>query len=371
MAQNTREEMFTLLVDTTDAQSATIPVRWCLKKNGVTRLKEAGIAYPYVLLICRNTASGHEQRWLKKLDEMLTYVAFHGPGENTLHAILVGSSEENGKDAEKKYLAIEGGKYTYRFFNPEGEPIRKKFLRELASSSETITVDAQFFAPALPSWLNWWVNLWFETKPKDQCQVRRRAILAFTLQAALIAIFLSARMACAIIIMLWTLLMGRWPAHFWQTIFHPWRGNTVTGVYKDSADWPIFGWNMLLNIFRPAIPIFGYIIARFSIWSWHYEEARDVYAFFGYATGVVIACVIIMVVCSLYFEKLKIHLKEVHRLRKLKMAILRRRQLGEDIEPLLCMNLPMGSVTDIPASKKTIGLRFAGFKALVCKPFAQ
>jgi len=107
-----------------------------------------------------------------------------------------GKNEEDAKQRVQKYLSKE---YRYQYDmslsweQAEHNDLQSRDWYLVASTVEEFEVPEELFArkpETKTSKLVWkWANLWFDSDPIDECDYRRRKILAFTLQPPLMAIF--------------------------------------------------------------------------------------------------------------------------------------------------------------------------------------
>ncbi|MEK7569832.1 MAG: hypothetical protein AAB515_00075 [Patescibacteria group bacterium] len=317
--------------------------------------------------------NSHEHRMLCRLDAIVTYITFQSAGQHELYAIMLSSDNANGSDLAK-YTEREGEQYTYRLYNRGGQRIEKKFTVSGGADTRPIHVALEFFAKKPPQWLTFWCNLWFETKPRDQCHLRRRALTAFTVQPFVIAAWLIARTIIGLIGAVFVVSRGKVPGPVLTVLLHPWK-QSLKSIWWYRPDWPIFdgrGWTELL---RPTTwSAIGMILLCIQLLL--QPTMQTMISILGSIIGVVI----VASVCVIGFGKLqksfpfsKFLDKRANRKRQqeLKMRLLARRNMTIELQPLLCNQLPLsGKLTDIPAEKQTLLLRFSAFKAQVCKPFA-
>ncbi len=372
-------ESLDLLIEHEEAQNAMIPVRWCVRPATVERLKQGNVLHPFVLIGYRNIATGQEYRELRKLDDFLTYLTFQSPGQHELYAIILEAQEENGRDL-KHFLEQEEKQYTYRLYNKEGQRVEKKFASAMGSATLPVHIDKQFFAKEPPAWLKFWCNLWFESRLHDQCHLRRRAILAFTVQPLVVGTWLALRSLIAIVWSLYYLCTFRIPGNVFRIIVYPWT-YSLWDVKDDAQPWLYLKKRTVSTLQTiGALCILAALAFLFL-----YGAGYGVHWMWTNGLKVVVIMAIVVVLAFILFGIVlpSIESSERYQARRqrkllqkqqaqLKASILARRNLSTQYQPLLCSSLPIvGKLTDIPAEKKTLRIHYAAMKARVCKPFAR
>lgn len=215
-----------LIVESTESASPTIPVRWCVDRATLEEMQRRGVRHPYVLLVVRSEEqSRREQRMLVPMHELASYVSFVLPGKNTVYAILVyppgGTLDRRltEKWLWSEFLSRSLGDYNTSLFNPVDGSLLSYMTGGHAATSVTVSVPAELFAPKPPSWEKEWVNLWFESAPKDQCAYRRRRVIAYTIQPPIMLIHFLFYYILFALGALGNLLVGRFDLN-WEK-FHP------------------------------------------------------------------------------------------------------------------------------------------------------
>lgn len=199
--------MIKLLVEK-EITGATIPIRWCIEKDSLNafkaRIAEEHIKDPYLLLVIVSGSS--VEHLLAPFDQMMEYVQLRHPGENKIFAAVVWD-EKGYKGLWRRFIKRENGSYNNvlvfgKFFDPPFLSIGKAEL--------TIDVPVELFAKKPPAWEQRWVNFFFETKAKDQCQYRRRRILAYSAQPFLVLFWLLLKLGIRWATVAVLLVLGFW-----------------------------------------------------------------------------------------------------------------------------------------------------------------
>jgi hypothetical protein len=221
-------------------QSPSVPLRWCVDGDTLTMLREErNLANAQLLIV--NVVDGLEiSRHLAPLDDMMIYLPFYRAGENLILATIV-----CGDKLTENFLKKRSKQYYPCVLSCGGDKLIVG--REMAELE--VIVPLEVFAKKPPDWK--WTNLWFETKPKDQCHFRRRRFLAYTIQPICVAIYLLAKLFIALTTIPFLLSCGMRKIDF-KPLFHLWN--------LDSSDiWYYVSFNPINSVF----------------WNSNYEKYRD------------------------------------------------------------------------------------------------
>ena len=382
-------------------QNAIIPVRWCVDKSTLEELKQRGVVNPHILIVIASRERGYESklyytetsRYLAPLEQLIEYVRFLKPGKNTIFATIVWEREKIGKkiDLWVRYSRKTEGRYLTDLIHYNGG-----FYPQDDSSSEVaetnVEVPTGLFAKEYPKWLKKWVNLWYETKPKDQCHFRRRIIPAFTIQPLLILPWLVIRSLLAFAIALILLLSGERKIGF-KAIIHPWKrdfgdiwafteGSIFSKEWKDEKGKehqirfllplaPIYPVALLLILYGIGVLGLGKLLE-----SW---KPFDYYINSGIVVGFTVVYAGIWDLAIYLFVQLRILLKPL--IKALKPAPLPEPKPLSRPEPpvisydseqfLLCDGNLSTNIKDLPPKRRTVYLKFHDLKAKICKPLPQ
>ena len=309
--------MLTLVVANTEVQSASVPVRWCVTQDTFEFLKGKEAKNPHILLVTTNGSKiGGEERYLVPLDHMMHYVRFRNPGENKVFAMIVWDYRGKWVALWNRYLRkVEGWYQTnvIAYAKPDDdEPDR--MLAELQppvieTAELTVEVPQEVFAKEPPKWEQAWVNAMFRDPPRDQCDYRRRRIVAYTV---LPLWKFGAVMPFRWVAFGFLLLTGNWKAAR-SPLYHP---------FKDDTE---------------------------HLWYWLKREDN----------------IFVKLLVWLSAESTA----EQRARRDAERQTRWQRRLEEMCQLVSCENLTTSPYSVLSARRKT-HLRFLDFKARVCKPFA-
>jgi hypothetical protein len=322
---------------------------------------------------------------------MMAYVTFYRNGKNRILALV---TDRKG-DIEKWMLRNkeERGGWHYQamaFPTPwDGKDDVCKYLlahrwemiaaesgQDAIYSYLDIDLPSDCFAKEPSEFEKTWVNFFFRNKAVDQCEFRRRRILAYTVQPIAFVIAVALYIVVTACIQIFNLMIGKWTVwtnYFssdsvidrridflivkkldplqWILVPVPWM---MVGVFLLSRIKCLhfFNWLWCIPAYLLIIPI-GFWLLVFLIvgvdklnkWS---ENRRP----------------------RIIDEKRAARQKAEDELLT-RMEIIRKAELAS-LDLILCSSgKKITRINDLPRSKRTIKLRFQGLKAMVCKPFAR
>lgn len=383
---------------------AVIRVRWCLTEMGAILLKEINIRKldvgdPFVLItdIWRDTYNEVKEmrRFIFPLSQLIGHIEFTRPGQHVLGAtIVLGESLEKVRE---RFLEKSGWKFEYSLLNEQGEFLPHGSSDTYGRSIYMLHIEPDFFAADPPRWEQAWVNRWFSGKPRNQCDYRRRRLIAYSVQPVFIAIwwFFYATFATIIVAVrmfrgIFFILDGIRKIK-WKALLHPFQDEqgllpSETDYYDSFFLRDKFGnrrvgwlpllrpnlwimlivwatlWNAVMKIFFPGLVI---------PWSRIFVGILSVIG----TTGIVMLGVT-AAACTLKF--IEVAVKNFSKLweakNEKKIAIKQAQRLVErnaHITAMVSEGEPYASLDALPRDRRTFHLRFQDFKAKVCKPFAH
>jgi len=191
--------MLELKVANRDITSGSIAVAWCVDEETIKLLSEENVLEPQVVIVVVPTANYHPRREYRKvvpLQDLMTYLEFRSSGENQIWAFI---SPKDKKAVRNEFLTKESGQYKTDILDIDGKEwglnfagkyvtaadgVTQDYVRSPKFPAEPVTVNVPtgVFAKEPAKWEKIWVNHWFRDKAIDQCDYRRRRLLAYTLQ---------------------------------------------------------------------------------------------------------------------------------------------------------------------------------------------
>lgn len=215
--------MFEIKVADADVTSGTIPVSWCLDLETIKKLSDDKVVDPQVVIVVAPEGSTYSQekeyRKVVPLKDLMAYIEFRVPGKNRIWAFI--SSKKDARDA---YLGKSSSRYITTILSTDGE--RWGYMFNLDPSGETrqpdhgsylsVDVPEVVFAPEPAQWEKDWVNHFYRNKCVDQCDFRKRRLIAYTGQVLVMLIQLVLRS----LLLLVALLIGAKNVSL-QPLLHP------------------------------------------------------------------------------------------------------------------------------------------------------
>ncbi len=416
----TEPEHFRLITKSELTDNPTIPVSWCLTEAGKYRLlhRKTNPDETFVLVSVHHPTAGETDRYLFPINSGMGYVQFRGTGKNTLHASILWSDDFSFVNTAEKLENEVLNKSTAQDFNlnlynhnTSDFNLELAFIRRfncLGHSEVAVTVEKEFFAKEPPEWLDHWVNAMFNRSAADQCQFRRRAIFAFTLQPIIYALFFC--LAMFIIPGSWIIFLA---CGIRGIIFNPKRlvheapwddlnGSIFFsrhGRYKNLEPRPLF--------LRPLTPIFSlglwlileiirlarkepmndwqvYVVSIFRHWPW--------YKLLGLSVSTMLGLSFVLLIIHLIGRLLRVGLdwlvsepKQAAEKLEVDPEELARQQLAREqalaraleeareaaLDQIVCNGPQPLAYRELPKPKRTFALLFKETKAKVCRPYAR
>jgi len=175
-----------------EMDSATIPIAWFFSDKVIAKK-------PGYIVFFEQNSSEMSMSWQTSLygrrygvelrKKTVDFIQLFRPGRHRIIALAIADGED-GKDLADSYLIQnEGGKYEKSFPIHEIEQGDTHRIHEpsvLAGTIVEFEVPEELFAQKPETktgeltW--WWVNRYYREAPRDQCDYRRRMMLAFTLK---------------------------------------------------------------------------------------------------------------------------------------------------------------------------------------------
>jgi hypothetical protein len=368
---------FELRLTETKADVGSIPITWCVDKEWLFKNSNSE---QYVLLASAPPENGGDKaewRGHAKLSDMMAYVTLYRPGKNRIIARVSDKAEidewvtrsrygdrwqsnvmafpeSHWSDARKekcKYMLTKGWRGADRLWN---------YL--------DIDMPTGCFAKEPSDTEKKWVNFFFKNKAVDQCEFRRRRMLAYTVQPivfSVIFIFYALAISC---IQLFNLMIGKWT--IWEKIsaFKIDRRVDFLTIKK-------LGHLRYLLLPVPWLTTAAYVIFWFThLMRWLLIPPAYLLAIpilFGMITLIMLGFDFLIAWSIKRSPRIRAARERKIELERLRRLALYKAEL-EALDLLLCSSgKRITRFRDLPKNKRTIKLRFEGIKSLVCRPFAR
>lgn len=225
---------------------------WELTSQGADILKKEEVRFPFLYILaveeippnkveshasgcgCKDCA-GHVrvvEDELFCLHEGAGIIQFHRQGTFRIYAMVIWASD--------KVLDLNTWKthrnYTVTFINSYKNVILKGAnLPDWALQhieEDAVTVTPSFFARKPNPILWWWANLWWEGRPRNSCDYKKRLLFLLWLQIPIVSIYVALRGLFMALSYPGLLLIGYRPSSFsFRPMFHP-----FSSIFKQLCD---------------------------------------------------------------------------------------------------------------------------------------
>lgn len=331
-----------LLLSSTELQGPQTEVTWCLNCEGASLVREKHMTH--VVLVARSE-DGRETRRIARISDGAAMVTLPASGVNIIH---IGVYKHDERSLRENYLTRQSGKWAGRLRRDDAERTAHDFERTLYNmefaDSITVSVPPGVFAPGPTAWERKWLTFMIKDIPEDECGWRQRRLFAYTVQAGVMA--LAAIIAIVAVLILYagaavtTLLLGLRGVN--------WSPGAVVGkdpVFANAHSifiQPRLGWlERPLLLLMPAISL----PLAFCVW----VMIVPGWTAWGIATG----GIVLLAFAATALDKLR------RRRMSAKAAPRRRRARAEEYVPVC---------GEVVVRKAPIRLRYAHFKAKICRP---
>lgn len=375
--------MVKLFVESTNLHSPVAAVRWCVDKNTVNKLKELGVSNPYMLFVVARENDGEFRKVdhrVVPLDQAMEYLEFHGGGKHRIFGCLVWQHGTKTKKELTRHL-----EYFYLYNDNETGSVDSEgnFHKpyeythsDLDFGSVDVVVPDGYFAKEPAAWEKWWVNLWYESKPVNQCHFRKRRLLAYSVQPPVILVYVLFKGLVLLGQILLLTLCGIRETKYgaflhpftygldWDCV--PYEKSSV--FVKDSSGndrHPIF------FLFMPMVQIVLLVLvgAVKLLLGWLGLSIGSALLWFLGINAVVILAVFAVNMMGGLDNLLPPAETEEQRLARRKLELER---LYAEYQDMVCSGVPLQpSVSALPSQRRTFHLRFQELKSKVCLPFAR
>lgn len=370
--------MLELHVSSNDVTSGSVGIGWCVSPDTLKMLSDRRVKNPGIVLVTapkgsldKSSPDYKEFRTVVPLKDLVGYVSFKTPGQNNIWGFLV----SNIKQAKEKFLekhhisgwerpilndeATDWPQHNLGRLNPGYDPyFHNDEIKELISEPVEVYVPKECFAPEPAEWEKTWVNYFFTRRVMDQCEFRRRRMLAYTVQPIVVLFNILARF---VLLVLSTLFGLRgWSI---QPLLHPLMtpfADAIEVVDPNHGTYFIGrGGNQVVNWLRlPFMPIS--LFGMFLLCKFHAVAGAGLIAL-----GILLLAAFIMgcyVLFAMYMERLD-------RIERTSEAWFMKE---DELQYIVCStsNVKATSLSQLPSKKRTFRLRFQDLKTQVCRPFS-
>lgn len=339
--------------------SAILFLQWCLAPQVVQRLKDATVtdAQVFVTVLSPN---GRETRYVFPLTSPQELIEFHCPGIHTISGTVVFCTTQKGYSSKRIGLAAKAFLRKSSRYSYEHDLKHAVYHGDCESFGEAylpVEVADGFFAPPLSALEDWWVNLWFGEPAWDQCEIRRRRMIAYTVQPVLVSVWAVFVFFIRLVVAFGASVMELRQNVPWSVLVHPFSANTAD-IRDDSTE----RWKgrPFANLLKPInqLVIFAIVIVFMAFVMSLTEWLPGMSFVFSYV--IIMAVIMGVIVISSWLEKLP-------------QPELGQEDLDRLYSDLFCTTVPPDGT--LRAKRRGLAnnavLLFHNFKASVCRPTAR
>ncbi|MDP2655000.1 MAG: hypothetical protein Q8P17_00325 [bacterium] len=176
---------FRFLFNPNQARSgAVLFLQWCLAPQVIQHLKDNCVTDAKVFITVRNP-HGREIRYVASLASPQEFLEFHCSGKHEISGTVVWG--ESLEKADKHFLE-KSDRHHYRWSLEMATANNR--CSSFGKAEMSVEVPSGFFAPELSPWMFWYVNLWFGEPAWDECEIRRRKLIALLVQTPLLSVYI-------------------------------------------------------------------------------------------------------------------------------------------------------------------------------------
>lgn len=366
--------MLRVTVTRSDVQSGSVPVSWCVTKDILDAIKAAGATDPHILF-CIVNPRGRETRKLVPLTDLMTFLEFTAPGENTVLAAIVWTANSRysvqslylDRDFHEWKKTVADRKNRHEFWSDFN--VTEDIPLDELTCKVAVEMPQECFAKEPSAWEKKWVNLMWRDKAVDQCDFRTRRMWAYSGQLLIGIPVYAFRILAAVFL---TSILSK--GIDYRPLYAPldnkteWMWSNLDGTWipKPEFFWP----------FHTFVPLV--FLAVMGIGAFTLHESGDGATILGAALFALKWCAILAGCGYVLFAAFGLVILIVTRWTGIKRAAYRvgiksRMRKEDELLPyLLCDGgTPFRSVNELPKKFRTFRLRFQDLKARVCRPFAN
>lgn len=356
---------------------AILFLQWCLAPQVVQYLKDEKVddAMVFVSVFSpRFSPWGQERRFVFPLTSPQELIEFHCPGEHQVLGMVVWG---NTYGAANNFLEKRGrSSYKYSL----GEVMERCNYQHLCWSfgeaKLSVEVAGGFFAPEMSPWMEWYVNLWFGEKPWDECEIRRRKWVAFTIQSVVLALWVPLIVTIRAVTAFWLSVMCLRKNVPWEAVMHPFDYDTSDLNSRSEKRW---GVRSLFYLLVPLNHLFilALTLILTSFFATRYGVSDPMLGAYTYGLFVAILMAYILttrlVTSTGALGKLTKVVRQLNRRGKEREKRLMTERLDAVYADLLCTAAPAdGTLRPIRRGfKNNAVLAYHNLKAAVCRPTAR
>lgn len=364
--------MLELKIANNKVSDGNVSVTWCVDLEMLNALHKQEIRNPQLVLVVAPEGDAYhrskEYRKVVPLKDLMTYLEFRVPGPNKIWAFV---SKRSPKEAKTYLHKTYRSSFDEWILTQDGDSFARDDM-EFDAEPLSIDVPKECFAPEPSEKEKEWVNRFFLTKAVDQCNFRRRRMLAYTVQPVAFLVEMLART----LVFLAALLTGQKGLTL-KYLHSPLQngfldltasdemfGGGTVFINRKRDDWRQY---ILLPLMPPLLLAETALLYLFGVIIYRLIHLGSMKWFSIIVIGLLGIAATIAVFYFLYYGVIK-YIEKLALLESKRPAWYLEK---DEIDLITCGpgKKPL-SFTDLPSKKKTIKLRFEDLKAKVCRPFS-
>jgi hypothetical protein len=351
------------------ASVGTLPISWCFTKEAAAEVakhpKSCVMICAHPLGEYTHDCSYLETRTIARSKESIGFISFNRPGK---HRIFVITSHKDCSWARTRL----GNRWeaTPLRCNQDGS-VKVQSNEYICYDYIDVDIPAECFAPDPPEWEKRWVNFFFPgSRALDQCQFRRRRILAYTVQPIILGVMILA-MWFARLLLFTILKLSLLKDIKFRPVFDTILGSGFRKIF-DVKDGDVDNTRSYLDFLLP-VPF-----SILAVWVMYGTIALTVFVdplFFliPFALLALVGLIFVLVIIIQNSRPIGEALgKVIDFIESVYLKIfppLKEEDLAKEL--LVCDEVkPIRRIQDLPKGKRTLKVRFNELKVQVCKPFS-
>jgi len=367
-----------LFLENTNSPGPVTAVRWCVDRIDLENLKKRGITDPFFALVIAQPSAEENLYFfidfkVVPLDQAMEFIEFRSAGEYRIFGFVIWVQSDMRPSKKLNDLREYIEKYcsSYRSIEFIHERLEQNSItsRDIEMGSADIVVPEGYFAKEPSRFEKWWVNLWYESKPKNQCQFRKRRMLAYSIQPFVVIFYATFKSLLLFGQILLFILIGARKIKY-SAFLHPFTYELLEWEVKDEK-WT--SWFFTDSSGKERNPVYFFFVPMvqliLSVISLIFAK-RVGGSFLWWLAGLnaVIALLIVVILFDLMKRFFPEETEEEVRAR-------RQRELEKayaEYQDMICVGVPLrADIAALPVRRKTFYLKFRNFQRRVCLPFSK
>ena len=217
-----------------DDSSAVLLLQWCIAPQLIEVLKrrkeEGKSAYVFVVV---KDSHDEEKRYVFNISSPQELIEFHCSGQHKISGYVV-VRNRSLKDVSHDFLK----RHNRHLYDREAARVIDDLHTSILGEAEmSVDVADGFFTPEMSAWQEWWVNLWFGEPAWDECGLRKRKWIAYTVQLVAVGVWASFLALVRLLYAFWAGVLFLRKDVPWEAIVRPFVYDTNDIWLQSSRRW--------------------------------------------------------------------------------------------------------------------------------------